>query len=171
MNASETVVDDVFELSDGVDVPPGRYRNDHVGWFAGTGQARVLSLGSQGMITKFFDGSLVSASATLTAAPSPKVSFSLGYNRSRVDVPDGDFTADISTLRATYSFSTQVSTNVLVQYNSLDRVFSTNVRFNYIHRPGSDFFIVFTENRGDDDRVWTLSDRGLAMKITYLVRM
>ena len=171
MNTSETVVDEGFELSDGVDVPTGRYRNDHVGWFAGTSQARMLSLSSQGRITKFFDGSLVSASATLTAAPSPKVSFSLGYNRSKVDVPNGDFTADISTVRATYSFSTQMSTDVLVQYNSLDRAFSANVRFNYIHRPGSDFFIVFTENRGDDDRVWNLSDRGLVMKVTYLVRM
>ncbi len=171
MNASETVVDEAFELSDGVDVPPGRYRNDHVGWFASTSQARVLSVGSQGMITRFYDGSLVSVAATLTAAPSPKVSFSLGYSRSKVDVPNGNFTADISTLRATYSFSTQMSTNVLVQYNSLDRAFSTNVRFNYIHRPGSDLFIVFTENRGDDDRAWNLSDRGLVMKITYLVRM
>ena len=56
-------------------------------------------------------------------------------------------------------------------YNSFEKAFSTNVRFNLIHRPGSDFFIVFTENRGDDRRVWSLSDRGMVMKITYLARI
>lgn len=171
MNAAETVVDEAFELSDGVDVPMGRYRGDHVGWFAGTSQARMLSLSSVGMVSRFYEGSLVSVSSTLTAAPSPKVAVSLGYNRNVVDVPGGDFTADISSVRATYSFSTRMSTNLLVQYNSFDREFSTNLRFNFIHRPGSDLFIVFTENRGDDDRVWNLSDRGLVMKITYLARM
>ena len=88
-----------------------------------------------------------------------------------MDVTDGSFNADISSLRATYSYSTKLSTNVLVQYNSLEKAFSTNVRFNFIHRPGSDFFVVFTENRGDDRRVWNLSDRGTVMKITYLARM
>ena len=171
MNAAETVVDEAFDLSEGVDVPTGRYRADHIGWFAGTSEARMLRVSSQGTISRFYEGSLVSVSTTLTAAPSPKVSVALGYNRNVVDVPSGDFTADISSVRATYSFSTRMSTNVLVQYNSLDREFSTNVRFNFIHRPGSDFFIVFTENRGDDDRVWNLSNRGLVMKITYLARM
>ena len=131
----------------------------------------MLRVSSQGTISRFYEGALMSVSTTVTAAPSPKVSVALGYNRNVVDVPSGDFTADISSVRATYSFSTRMSTNVLVQYNSLDREVSTNVRFNFIHRPGSDFFIVFTENRGDDDRVWTLSDRGLVMKITYLARM
>ena len=88
-----------------------------------------------------------------------------------LDVPAGDFTADLFSMRGTYSFSTRMSTNVLVQYNSLDRDFSTNVRFNFVHRPGSDFFIVFTENRGDGERVWNLSDRGLVMKVTYLARL
>ena len=63
-------------------------------------------------------------------------------------MPDGSFNADISSLRATHSYSTRLFTNVLAQYNSLEKAFSTNVRFNFIHRPGSDFFVVFTENRG-----------------------
>ena len=86
-------------------------------------------------------------------------------------MPDGGFNADISSLRASYSYSTKLSTNVLVQYNSLQKAFSTNVRFNFIHRPGSDFFIVFTENHGWDGQGWELSDRGMVMKLTYLARM
>ena len=87
-----------------------------------------------------------------------------------VDVPGGEFTADISSLRAAFSFSTRLFANALVQYNSLDGDFSTNVRFNFIHRLGSDLFIVFTENRSDEINGWALSDRGLVTKLTYLMR-
>ncbi len=171
-NVSETVVDESFDLSDEVSVPPGRYDNDHIGWFANTSAARPLALRSNGFISKFYGGSLITASATLTAAFSPSFSVSPGFTRNVVDVPGGDFIADITSLRATYSFSTKLSTNALVQFNSLDSEFSTNIRFNYIHRPGSDLFIVFTENRGGSDYVWRrLSDRGLVVKLTYLMRL
>ena len=170
-NASETVVDEAFELSDSVEVPVGRYRADHVFWFAKSSSSRVAVLGSTAMISQFYGGTLVSLGGTLTVAPSPHISLTAGYTRNQVDVPDGAFNADISSLRAVYSYSTRLSTNLLVQYNTLEKALSTNVRFNFTHRPGSDFFIVFTENRGDDRRVWNLSDRGMVMKITYLARM
>ncbi len=170
-NVAETVVDESFELSDDVDVPDGRYRGDHIGWFAGTSRARALSLSSSGMVSSFYGGSLVSASMTLTASLSPQLSFEPSFQRNVIDVPGGDFTADITSLRASYSFSTRLSTDALLQYNGLEGEFSTNVRFNFVHRPGSDLFVVFTEHRGDDTRVWNLSDRGVVMKITYLMRM
>ena len=171
LNASETIVDESFELSDSVDVPVGRYRNDHVGWFANTSRNRSVFAETSGMISAFFGGSLVSVGGTVTAAPSAQLSFSVGHTRNRVEVPGGDFTADISSARVTLALSTRLSTNALVQYNSLDRSVSANVRFNFIHRPGSDLFVVFTENRGDDDRLWSVQQRGLAMKVTYLLRM
>jgi hypothetical protein len=171
-NFSETVVDEGFDLSDDVSVPAGRYDNDHIGWFATTSTARPVSFGSNGFVSEFYDGSLITVSTTMTASFSPSFSITPGFTRNIVDVPDGDFIADITSLRASYSFSTRLSTNALVQFNSLDSEFSTNVRFNYIHRPGSDLFIVFTENRGGSDYVWRrLSDRGLVVKLTYLMRI
>ena len=38
------------------------------------------------------------------------------------------------------------------------------------HRPGSDLYLVLTENRGVDDDLWELQDRGMVAKLTYLVR-
>ncbi len=169
--ASETVVDEDFELSDSVSVAEGRYRDDSVTWFGSTSSNRPVYLSGQGRIGNFFGGTLVSVGTTLTANLSPQFSLSAGLTRNKVDVPGGSFDADISTLRVSYSFSTKLATNLLVQYNSLDREFSTNVRFNFVHRPGSDLFLVFTENRGDDIGRWRLQDRGLVMKITYLARL
>ena len=171
MNLAETVVDDEFELSDDVIVPPGRYDGDLLGWFANTSSARPVSVGSNGFISKFHDGTLVTVSTTLTAAFSSRLALTPGFTRNVVEVPSGDFVADITSLRAAYSFSTKLFVNALVQYNSLGSDFSTNIRLNYVHRPGSDLFIVFTENRGGEDFVWSrLGDRGLVAKLTYLFR-
>ncbi len=94
----------------------------------------------------------------------------VGFLYNDVDLPQGSFTVDISSLRASYSFSTKLSTNVLLQHNSLDNEISANVRLNFIHRPGSDFFVAFTENRGSNDRLWEVQDRGLVTKVTYPAR-
>lgn len=48
------------------------------------------------------------------------------------------------------------ATIALLQYVSLDKA---NLRLNFIHRPGSDLFIVLTERRGVVDRLGDLSSR------------
>ena len=169
-NLGETVVDDAFKLAPDVEVPKGRYDNNHVGWFGGSSRARPLSAEVNGMVSQFYGGSLVSAGVSATMALSPRFSLTPGLNRNIAEVPGGEFTADISSLRASFSLSTRLFVNALVQHNSLDGDFSTNVRFNFIHRPGSDLYIVFTENRSDDLRGWSLTDRGLVTKLTYLMR-
>ncbi|MGY8776800.1 MAG: hypothetical protein ACKVIN_01630, partial [Longimicrobiales bacterium] len=141
------------------------------GWFGGSSRARALSASVNGMLSNFYGGTLTSAGVRVTASISPQLSVEPGFQHNVVDVPAGDFSADITSLRVSYSFSTKMSANALLQYNSLARDFSTNIRFNFIHHPGSDLFIVFTENRGDDNGLWNLSDRGLVMKVTYLLRL
>ncbi|MAR46130.1 MAG: hypothetical protein CME03_08420, partial [Gemmatimonadaceae bacterium] len=169
-NLGETVVDEAFKLAPDVEVPRGSYDNNHVGWFGGSSRARPLSAEVNGMVSQFYGGSLVSAGASATMALSPRFSITPGLSRNVAEVPGGEFTADISSLRASFSLSTRLFVNALVQHNSLDGDFSTNVRFNFIHRPGSDLYIVFTENRSDDIRGWSLTDRGLVTKLTYLMR-
>lgn len=169
-NVAETVVDEAFDLSDEVEVPVGRYENSQVGWFGGSSRARPLSVDVNGFVSQFYGGSLVTAGLTATAALSSRFQLAPGFTRNVVDVPSGGFTADLTSLRASFSFSTRLFANALVQYNSLDGDVSTNVRLNFIHRPGSDLFLVFTENRSDAINGWVLSDRGLVTKLTYLMR-
>ncbi len=57
--------------------------------------------------------------------------------------------------------------NALAQYNTDARQWSSNVRLNVIHRPLSDFFLVYNERR--DSRTMDLVDRAVIAKLTYLV--
>lgn len=162
--------DEEFDVADTLPVPPGEYDASYAMVFLNTSPARPASLNGSLQVSEFYGGTLRAASATLTLAPSPQISVGLGFNRNRVEVPSGDFTADLVSVRAGYAFSTRLTANLLVQYNTLDQYFSTNLRVNFIHRPGSDLFLVFTEEREEDASRWRLSDRGMVMKVTYLRR-
>ena len=61
----------------------------------------------------------------------------------------------------------------LLQYNSGSDAFSSNFRFRWEWAPGSELFIVYTEDRDTDvfDRWSELSNRGFVIKVTRLLRM
>jgi hypothetical protein len=79
-------------------------------------------------------------------------------------LPRGAFIAEVSSLRAVYAFTTRLFVSALVQHNSLDRKLVTNLRLGFIHRPGSDLFLVFNEDRGDGVTLRPVAHRGFAMK-------
>ncbi|MEE8135264.1 MAG: DUF5916 domain-containing protein [Gemmatimonadales bacterium] len=166
-----TRLDEGFDLTDDVSIPPGDYDAGQIGWFASTSGNRALILASNGTYSQYFGGTLFSANGSLTATLNRHVSLTGGYTYNDVDTPYGAFRADIGSLRLSYAFSTNLFANALIQYNSLDNKVSANVRINFIHSPGSDLFIVFNELRGNDRSLWAFEARGAVVKITYLARI
>jgi hypothetical protein len=60
----------------------------------------------------------------------------------------------------------------LLQYNSADNTFGSNVRFRWEYRPGSEFFAVYTDERDTaaaGGRT-ALRNKSFALKITRLFR-
>ena len=55
--------------------------------------------------------------------------------------------------------------NALIQYNSTVREVESDIRFNYIYKPLSDFFLVYNERRTTTGEV---TERALIAKVTYL---
>ena len=60
-----------------------------------------------------------------------------------------------------------------MQYNTASDSFSTNVRLRWEWAPGSELFIVYTEDRDADtlDRWSELSARALVIKVNRLFRL
>jgi len=163
-------LDEAFDLSDSIPVDPGDYDNQIVGWFGNTALQRAVALSSSGSILRSFGGTVTSAQASLVTTPDPHIRFQLGGTRNWVTLPNGSLVADLVTARLTLAFSTRVTLLMLAQYNSLDRSLSANLRFNVIHRPGSDLFLVFNELRGSDTSLWDFDSRAAILKLTYLAR-
>ena len=162
--------DDEFDLADSIPVYSGDYRLWQAGWFGSTSRARAVVLRSEGGVQRFYGGTLVSVTGGLTVAAGSHLGVTIDYAFNDADLPNGSFVAQVARLRLAYAFSTRLSANALLQWNSLERALSANIRVNFIHRPGSDLFIVINEERGSDTSTWDPSARGVRVKLTYLSR-
>ena len=82
-----------------------------------------------------------------------------------IDVSNGAFVSKLVTSRVNYNFNTRMFVNALLQYNTDSRQLSSNPRFNIVHRPLSDIFLVYNERHDErTDRI----DRAFIAKMTYL---
>jgi hypothetical protein len=167
----ETQLDEGFMLADSIPIDPGRYDAAQIRLFLNSARHRPLVARVRGGLEQFYGGTLWTVEPSVELSPNPQVSMELGYEWNRVDVPNGELTTNIASVRFGYAFSTKLTTNALLQYNSLDNAVSVNLRLNFIYRPGSDLFVVFTSRRAVEDRLWDLSNRGFVVKLTYLARL
>ena len=126
----------------------------------------------------FYTGEITSVRldrARIEILPQLSVEPSVEFNW--IDLPDqqafaGEFNQHVARTRVTYSLTPRTFLSGLVQYNSGTRRVSGNFRFRWEWAPGSEFFLVFTEERNTDilDRWSAPLNRGLVIKVNRLFR-
>ena len=73
-----------------------------------------------------------------------------------------------------YTFTPRMFVAGLVQYNSSSATYSANLRFRWEYQPGSEIFVVYTDDRDTNDPLgrWSrLLNRAFVVKINRLFRM
>ncbi len=166
-------IDAPFALGNGVSVPVGTYSwpEIHLGYSFGP-QRRAsgylnLETGSfyNGTRTGFNTGrGRIEITPRISVEPSLTVNW--------VNLPAGSFTSALLTTRTTLSLSPRMSAAGLLQFNSSSDTFNTNVRFRWEYQPGSDLFVVYTDNRDTTVRGFPeIRNRGLVVKFTRLFRL
>ena len=94
-----------------------------------------------------------------------------GLTLNRVTLPAGDFTNTLVRTRLDYAFSPLMFLSALVQYGSADRAFSSNLRFRWEYRPGSEVFVVYTDERDTTGQGYPgLKNRAFVVKVNRLFR-
>jgi hypothetical protein len=137
---------------------------------AGSDSSRRFSISGNFETGGLWSGSATSLSLTGTLRPTPQTLVSLGINRVDADleIPGGEFVKTVWTLRANYSFTTNMYLDSLVQYDDDLSRLNANIRFNFIHRPLSDLFVVYNEQQFRDDRT-VPAGRSVIVKFTRMV--
>jgi hypothetical protein len=168
-NRSEENITAPFTINNarGVQVTPDHYDFGEYFIFWNTNNSARVSFNNQYGLGRFYDGYRRRYIFGPAVRINENLNASVNLQINDITLSTGSFVSKLVTTRVNYNFNTKMFFNALVQYNSDNRQWSSNLRFNIIHRPLSDFFLVYNERR--DDRTGTLLNRAVIAKMTYMV--
>ena len=164
---------DLFEPASGFPIPPGVYDFADVQLSYNLGPQRRLA----GRVTLqtggYFNGDITSLDfgrGRIEVLPQFSIEPSVSLNW--IDLPSGSFSTELVRTRFNYTFTTRMFFSGLVQYNSAGDSLSTNLRLRWEYTPGSELFVVYTEDLDTDplrpDRMTELRNRGFVIKFRLL---
>ena len=164
-----------FSPGPGVTVPVGGYGFRDVQATFTRGSQHAINGTVTARAGGYFDGDIrsigfsrarVEITEQFTIEPSVSVNW--------IDTPSGSFRADLIVSRVTYTVTPRMFMSALVQYNSNSDAISNNFRFRWEYSPGSELFVVYSEDRNTNplmpNRFSELRNRGLVVKATRLFR-
>jgi len=153
-------------------VPPGDYRYEELRIGGRSGQQRRVSMGGSFTTGDFYNGTRDSYNLSLNWRPSERLRFGVSYNVNEVEMPEGDFTVRLSSVRADVILSSTLSWVNLIQYDNLSENVGLNSRLHWIPQAGREGFIVFNHNLVDTDRndSFHSTSADLSVKFSYTWR-
>ena len=122
-------------------------------------------------VGEFYDGTITGISYSASrVSVTKRFSLEPGLTINRIELPVGDVTTKLLRTRVDYGFSPRMFASALLQYNSNDNSFSSNLRFRWEYIPGSEFFLVWTDERDTGRGGTGLRSRAFVAKVTRLLR-
>lgn len=171
--------------------PSGSPASIAPGAYAFSGVSAAYSFGAQrrasGTITasggRYYDGTIRSitigpgAMTPARIAVLQRLAVEPTLAVTHIERPGAAFTAKLARARMDYAFSPLMFASALVQYSSADRAFSTNLRYRWEFAPGSELFLVYTDERDETEArfvtpttVRGLKNRVVVFKVNRLFR-
>jgi hypothetical protein len=149
----------------GVSIPAGVYEFNELVLNYSTDRSRRLSASVQRNHGDFWNGTRRRIKSSVRLRLNAHLAASFDYQREAIRLGSGGFVAELAGLRADWSLTTRTFLNAFLQYDGAQKAWFSNVRFNFIHRPLSDVYIVWNEGRGSGSG----DSRALILKYTHLV--
>ena len=162
-----------FEVYPGIRVPVGAYDFRTLQLSYTGGQQRTISGQVVFETGPYYGGDRQSiAINTARMQITPQISLEPSLSLNVVDVPQGSFTATVLRTRATYTLTPRMFVSGIAQYNSSTRSVGSNLRLRWEYLPGSELFVVYTDDYNTDAPrdVTPLRNRALVVKINRLLR-
>ena len=163
------VLEESFEIKDGVFIPVGRYRYDMLAAFFESDRTKSVYLRSGLDAGGFYNGDFVGLDAQAGLRLSGQLHLELTLNRNRFDlpVPGGRFTTTIAGTRLIYSFTPDLYAKAYLQWNDAERLFKSNFQVRWIYRPGANLYFIYNETRKLGGAGY-LQDRIVMLKVSFL---
>ena len=162
-----------FNVAPGINIPVGAYNFYTFQASYAAGQQRKRSGTLVYEAGKFYSGDRQTVSVNAARIQvTPQVSLEPSLSLNFVDLREGSFTASVIRNRVTYTITPRMYIGGIVQYNSTTTSFGSNLRFRWEYAPGSELFVVYTDDYDTAARpdVTSLRNRALVVKMNRLFR-
>ena len=164
-----------FTPGPGVTIPVGGHNFNDVEVSYSIGQQRRVNGQVSVLRGGYFNGNITTVGLRQgRIAVLPQLSVEPSVSVNWIDTPQGSFRTDLVVTRINYAFNPRTFLSGLVQYNSAIDTVSTNLRLRWEYSPGSELFVVYTEDRDSTpfrpDRITELRNRGFVIKFNRLFR-
>ena len=162
-----------FAVAPGVTIPIGSYDFHTLQVSYAAGQQRRASGTLVYEVGKFYDGDR--QTIALNAARiqvTPQISLEPSFSINDVNSPQASFVATVIRNRATYTITPRMFVSGIVQYNSTNESLGSNLRLRWEYAPGSELFVVYTDDYNTDTMLGTssLRNRAIVVKVNRLFR-
>lgn len=145
-----------FPLSDSIQIKAGEYDFTGVQIQLGTPDSRLISLRGDINAGRFYDGKRAGFVAESNFNISSSFRLTAMYEFNAIRFPERETNNSLNihsvNLKALYMLSTKLSASVLLQYVNTEDEMIANFRLRYNPREGNDFYLVFNDFRGLDQR-------------------
>jgi hypothetical protein len=157
-----------FEIYPGIIVPPGTYDHEEAVLTLMTNRGAPISFALQTIIGGFFGGDRLRMTPTLRFRINETFTSELKWISNDIELPGGAFTTNLGRLRLSYAFTPQVYLQALIQYNDVDSLWASNLRFTWLRTASTGLHVVYNEINDIGGAGTGIADRSVIVKYSHL---
>lgn len=160
-----------FGIAPGIVVPAGGHKHETVNVTYNLGQQRKISGRMTAAHGSFYEGKRTTVTYNGRLGFNAHFGVEPNISLNWVDLPYGDFTAQLVGMRFSVTPTARLGFNALTQFNPSSHSLSSSARMRWEYIPGSELFVVYSDGRDTASRRYpALQNRSFAIKVTRLLR-
>ena len=168
MNITREGVFEPFEIFPDVFIPVGTYDHTEAQIVFNSNQGAPVSINLRTRVGGFFGGDRVELRPSLSMRMGEAINAQLEWSHNDIQLPGGDFVANLGRVRVSYSFTTRMFLQALVQYNDRADLWSSNIRFGLLSDANTGLFVVYNDIQGLGNTMPSGAGRTLTLKYSHL---
>ena len=168
MNITREGVFQPFEIFPGVTVPVGTYDHKEAQFAGNTNLGAPLNASFNAIIGGLFGGDRMTITPSIGARVGEALTATIEWSYNDLRLPGDDFTTNLARMRLSYSVTTRMFFQALVQYNDRADLWSSNLRFGWLSDANTGLFIVYNDIQGLGSAIPPGAGHTLTVKYSYL---
>jgi hypothetical protein len=159
-----------FEIAEGVVLATGDYEFNDVSIDIESADHRAITGEFQVRRGAFWSGDRTALEAQISYRPIAGVELSSSWERNWIELVEGEFTTELLQFESNWAVNPRSSVTSILQFDNVSNLLGLYTRLRWILKPGSDLYLVYTQNWVDELQGFTTLDRAATTKVNYTHR-